>query len=916
MKMFIDNENIKDEKFEEVFGQLINGFSSYLTLLLIYLIKNDAIELKKNVNLESEEIKSSLFAFCKAEDCCTIEDGKEITLGEMWRSKGDEDVFNKVLLIEDKTIYDFAKIVEDYYNSLDYELAFYEVTNHIEAVVLYDFIVLHKDDFNNCLSLLFDEILRKLYTDASNGLYVYKDYISESIPGQGICLHMLNDHYVSVSKLFVNGGVLSVYNPFSCLIDFRLFNKLGQKIYVHAGNELALALNKMYMSVNEQSCYYFQQGNPVDNWIADKKFDLILSNPDSYNTPIDNDKYNFNVPSLNCIKSIENACCVLKNSFGSLTEKGQLILTTFIDLLYRRRDSIKPYVDKGILKAIVYLPIEQEVTTFDVLGFDCRKSLERVMLIIDKGHSIEEGVRLYDGRQTTSIDELERLIDCNDPSITKDVPVEKILSFNYNLNPESFFGDINIVKGFELLPLSCFLYGFEPKKIECEHVHEVTPAYLSRDNAGLIREYKDFPEGVEKQNKGYIDNLLLVSSVSGLHPTYYKSSQGESISTSPRVFAYKFNGDDIFPLYLVLELTKGYVKKQIDSKSQLNGRPYVMMYGINILVPIHRQDSKDIYYSEMNKLQSSAIDDLHKQIDDKQGVYQKNIRMRKHALGQILNQFSPAFSMLEKCKREHDGELKDSFIVANRTGENVADYFNKLNFYLSKMEVMVNSLTDDRSYGNKDYLPLEGFIKDYCNNHKSSKFKFQLALNNIASYDIILPGFSRQNFFHITGSEIATQGRPDIVLCKKGEECDFLRVLFINEGDLMQVFDNIVSNAVNWGFTDRNRDDYVIKIEISTEDDDAIINISNNGVDLPSGIDSNNFFDWGVGCHTGLGTWQIRNIIEHYGGAVNLVHSSNEPSGFMINYRIVMRNELLVAMGDADLSVLEKVINNKYKKYE
>lgn len=114
---------------------------------------------------------------------------------------------------------------------------------------------------------------------------------------------------------------------------------------------------------------------------------------------------------------------------------------------------------------------------------------------------------------------------------------------------------------------------------------------------------------------------------------------------------------------------------------------------------------------------------------------------------------------------------------------------------------------------------------------------------------------------------------------------------YISKSGLVTIFDNIIANAVNHGFTDQERI-YMIRINyanILTEDGKMLeIRIMNNGEKLPDGMTPDKIFTWGIGSGTGYGSWQTKNIVEHYGGYIEFNQFDDNADGFNIEYRIIL----------------------------
>lgn len=117
-------------------------------------------------------------------------------------------------------------------------------------------------------------------------------------------------------------------------------------------------------------------------------------------------------------------------------------------------------------------------------------------------------------------------------------------------------------------------------------------------------------------------------------------------------------------------------------------------------------------------------------------------------------------------------------------------------------------------------------------------------------------------------------------------------IVHISEQDLKTIFENIFSNAKKYGFTESFREDYFISVNFRCVDlvnrPFLRIHISNNGSPLPKGMNPERVFEWGKGNGHGIGGWQIRNIVEHFGGTVSLEELSNNPEGFTLRYVILL----------------------------
>ena len=111
-----------------------------------------------------------------------------------------------------------------------------------------------------------------------------------------------------------------------------------------------------------------------------------------------------------------------------------------------------------------------------------------------------------------------------------------------------------------------------------------------------------------------------------------------------------------------------------------------------------------------------------------------------------------------------------------------------------------------------------------------------------------------------------------------------------------RVFDNIVSNAISYGFNDSSRLDYKIFFEEIIEDVDSYkVRISNNGSPIPGDMNVEDVFAFGYSSalnevdengheHMGLGAFEVRNILEDNGASVRLI--STPENEYTVTYEI------------------------------
>ena len=250
------------------------------------------------------------------------------------------------------------------------------------------------------------------------------------------------------------------------------------------------------------------------------------------------------------------------------------------------------------------------------------------------------------------------------------------------------------------------------------------------------------------------------------------------------------------------------------------------------------------------------------------------IRLRKHALSQNISAFDSLFRSLEHCMSEHKGELKASEQLSPVSSMTVADAMGILHSNLEVISDRVSHLTDDQDWGACEAIEPQQFIEDYEIHHTGTNFRFDHLWE-----DFETNFFEKDVFDKKTGK----------LLFHKGES---MNTAWFPKRALQQVFDNIVSNAREHGFTDKSRQDYVIQTSWATDGLNMLIKIANNGVALPSDLNTDLVLEYGYTTalnqqgHAGIGGGEMAEIMRKFGGDIRVV--STPEKKFTVTYVLTM----------------------------
>lgn len=250
------------------------------------------------------------------------------------------------------------------------------------------------------------------------------------------------------------------------------------------------------------------------------------------------------------------------------------------------------------------------------------------------------------------------------------------------------------------------------------------------------------------------------------------------------------------------------------------------------------------------------------------------IRLRKHALSQNISAFDSLFRSLEHYMSENKGEIKASERLSPVSPITVADAMGILHSNLQVISERVNHLTDEQDWGPCEAIEPQQFIEDYEKLHTGMDFRFSHLWESF-----------EKNYY----SEDRFDKKTGKLLFHKGES---MNTAWFPRRALLQVFDNILSNAREHGFTDKSRQDYVLQTSWTTDGLNMLIKIANNGAALPSDLNTDLVLEYGYTTalnqqgHAGIGGGEMAEIMHKFGGDVRVISTPDKE--FTVTYVLSM----------------------------
>ena len=325
--------------------------------------------------------------------------------------------------------------------------------------------------------------------------------------------------------------------------------------------------------------------------------------------------------------------------------------------------------------------------------------------------------------------------------------------------------------------------------------------------------------------------------------------------------------------YIAALLFEPQVQEQISGicDGDISRLPYVVD---KIMVPRHNDKERLAFMSEVNydALQTSLMEMKQNQMN-----YTRAIRMRKHSLTQSLSSIEAMFYALNQYRIRQNGQLTDNNVISRVQGTTVKEAFEFLSIEISNVMPTLEHIADvEYSFSKPESIDPEEFIENYIEKEKKSWLNFKHVLSWEKGGNK-----AKQDIKNIKG----------IVVCEKGKP---LNTLVFPQDALKKIFDNILSNAKAYAFTDKTRTDYQLKFSWHTDGASLIVEIDNNGTPIPEDRDTVSLLEYGVSTalhkdgHNGIGCNEIKDIMSRYDGKVEIVSSPKDD--FTVKYILTFLN--------------------------
>lgn len=645
----------------------------------------------------------------------------------------------------------------------------------------------------------------------------------------------------------VNGNV---YNPYAGLGSYGLYLK-GKFEYV--GEEvlpLTAAIGNIRLIANHiNGKIHIKDSTRFD----DRKFAAVVSTPPFGMNVSDSherygDLYSHETLLLHRLSDIDARSIVVCRASISCSGGPERRL---------RRE----IVEKGCVDSVILLPSN----IFSMTG------IATVIFVIDKNHNHQGYIRLIDAskcftgdrrKAVVNVDEILNL--CNETS-SKSVlaEIDKIVSKDYSLNPAYYMPVQMPDRAGECIKLSQIgtFESLHASAVEKEGLF-ANFIKLGSSNKAKIYTSDDFELAeLPRSAVKFTEQCVLISGARGLRAVCV-DPKGTTLYGHSSYKSFKCDTTKVNPQYLALQLSEDYVQDQVGAKDSLSVSAEALN-NIQILLPSLQEQEQYVAEYQNRLIGELGIEIQNSRIREFED-FEKNMRIRRHSLGNKLQSIMPAAQLLcEFLARQTEPFSKD-IVVGKRSGYTLLGMMERLYANLQQVEDLIDKFTEVDEFGKDEIIDLDQFCVEYANN----------AIKD--GYELLFSSFSIVG--NIDG--IGNLESPDLLVR-------------FSRKDLQYVFENIITNAKKHGFTNPQRDDYNIHVKAGNFlDSDGVekvyIRFFNNGDHLPSGMNPEKVFNWGEGKGSGLGGWHIKRIVEHFGGTVSVRDIEDSDDGYTVEYEIIV----------------------------
>lgn len=663
-----------------------------------------------------------------------------------------------------------------------------------------------------------------------------------------------------------------VFNPFAGIASFNVFLNQGQNYLGQEEDEQIWAFGKLRLIAFgrfENSKY--DNNDSIYNWPDNSnEFDLIISIP-----PTDWDLF-FNKirGKIHAYRKVEQF--LIERSIENLSPTGKVI--TIVPLSFLRKSDGEEHIftnliDNDLVESIISLPsgLLATIIPITILVLNKAKKIPGKVKFVDaKKFVVSKGLRekVFDDY------ELDRFIrsEKEDDSVIRIVDNEQIRLNDYNLSPFRYFR--KEIDGVRLGEILSYTSG-EFVRVNRDEFPEAGRLIQISD---LKNDKVDFTIDTSNSTRVLIDILkrrdicfitescLLVSSrTMSLKPTLFELTEIPFFLKSNDIFSFKINEALVDKAYLVHELHADYVLEQL-AAVRGGSAPFfrkIDLLDIIIKLPTLLEQRAKVE-GAIQAFILAKQDELKLELEIlgiKEDTFNEFASI-KHTFRQYLGALKSNVTGTRKFLSKKNGmPIKLDDIYSSKLNQTLSDHLFSIEDTISALSKLLETDSHNLNRSKVESLNLNDLVITAQKRLYQDSFEFE------SEWD--------KNSFESFGYEI------DPVMW-------LTPLIDINLEDFVNLFSNIVSNAINHGFKDENGNIIRSIIYYDHDAELCVLEVSNNGSPMAEKFTFKHLVTRGEKTTdskgTGVGGADIRDIIAKYKGTFELIKDADSP--FPVTYKI------------------------------
>jgi hypothetical protein len=250
-----------------------------------------------------------------------------------------------------------------------------------------------------------------------------------------------------------------------------------------------------------------------------------------------------------------------------------------------------------------------------------------------------------------------------------------------------------------------------------------------------------------------------------------------------------------------------------------------------------------------------ALADTREEIQKNFESYRQDIRMKKHALTQRLATMGNWWKILLKAREDGNGIVDDEATVGSKHPVSVRNIYTQIDQEMKMLFEQLKTFTLGDTMDREEIFDATAFVRGYIKKHYDPMFEYQ------------------------SQPEELLDGPAYIRFPKKAFQI---------------ILDNIRSNACSHGFKGKETGENIIRVMMEIKGNDLIVYVSNNGKPMAVKMTAEKVFTYGytteegIGEHSGLGGYQIKDLMTKFGGEVEL--QLDVEAEFPVTYKLIFRD--------------------------